>query len=280
MNVIGIMQGRLSRPPAGRLQAFPWASWRDEFAAARRAGLGAIEWLLTADGLPDNPLWSDHGVAEIRGLAGDHAIPVSSVCADCFIDRPFVRVAAAARAASSALLTRVIERSAAAGIPVVLVPVLEGGAIVTAQDERDLFDAIEAPLAVAGRLGVCVALESDWTGDALRALIDRPACPALGAYYDVGNAASRGHDPARDLRALGATLRGVHIKDREFGGGSVALGHGAVDWPRFFAALAGSGYAGPLILETPAGAEPVLMARRNLAHVKGGLQASRARTAP
>lgn len=280
MNVIGIMQGRLSPPPAGRLQAFPWASWRDEFASARRAGFGAIEWLVTADGLDDNPLWSDHGVAEIRGLSADHAIAVTSVCADCFIDRPFVRVAGAAREASSNLLTRLIERSAAAGIPVVLVPVLEAGAIVTEQDQRDLLVALEVPLAAAVRLGVSLALESDWAGAPWRALIDRSACPALGAYYDAGNAASLGRDPASDLRALGATLRGVHIKDREFGGGSVALGHGAADWPRFFTALAASGYAGPLILETPAGTEPVLNARRNLGHVKGGLQASRARTAP
>ena len=37
MNAIGIMQGRLSPAEAGRLQAFPFASWEEEFHRARFA---------------------------------------------------------------------------------------------------------------------------------------------------------------------------------------------------------------------------------------------------
>ncbi|MFA5909881.1 MAG: sugar phosphate isomerase/epimerase family protein [Vicinamibacterales bacterium] len=271
MNIIGILQGRLSRPPAARLQAFPAASWRDEFAAARACGFGGIEWLVTGDGLDDNPIWTDRGMAEIRALAAEHEIRLTSLCADCFIDRPFVRVTAAERQQHGILLTRLIERSAKAGIGVVLVPVLEGGAILTEAEADELLGALGEPLAAAARLGIRVGLESDWPGEPLRRLIDRASSPALAAYYDVGNATSMGHDPAGDLRALGPVLCGVHIKDRTRGGGSVALGQGDADFPRFFAALAAAGYAGAVILETPAGPDPVAMARRNLAHLRGHL---------
>ena len=61
MNPIGIMQGRLSPSRAGRAQAFPFATWREEFAHAAEAGFDSIEWLVTAELYADNPLLVDHG---------------------------------------------------------------------------------------------------------------------------------------------------------------------------------------------------------------------------
>ena len=44
-NDIGIVLGRLSPPVAGRLQAFPWASWAEEFGLARACGFATLEWV-------------------------------------------------------------------------------------------------------------------------------------------------------------------------------------------------------------------------------------------
>ena len=181
--MLGILQGRLTKPWNGELQCFPKGAWEKEFELAHACGFDELELFVEQQHNADNPCWTLDGRRRIRELGRQHGVAVPTLCADCFIDRPFVRVVPAARAESSALLTRVIERSAAAGIPVVLVPVLEGGAIVTAQDERDLLDALAAPLAAAGRLGIGVALESDWTGAALRALKQNrasAACVSLG----------------------------------------------------------------------------------------------------
>lgn len=274
MNPIGIMQGRLS-PPGPRPQSFPSATWRDEFEHARSCGFERLEWLVTADGLDQNPLCSDAGIADLRRLSDRTGLEVSSVCADCCLSRPLIgdewRV-------NARLLTRVVEQSRQAGIAVVVLPVLETAAIRTDRDRDQLLEALREPLAAAATTGVRIAIESDQAGAALAALIDAAGSPQLGANYDVGNAAAAGHDCARDLRALGSRLFGVHIKDRKSGGSSRPLGEGDVDFDAALRGLARAGYAGPLILETPVGDDAARSARRNLSYLKGRIDAMAAAT--
>jgi L-ribulose-5-phosphate 3-epimerase len=264
VNHIGIMQGRLS-PAGARAQSFPFASWLDEFDRARDCGFDCIEWLLTAEHLDDNPFWSDVAVVDLRRVTARTGVSVRSVCADCFITQPLVGSAGAELRARCALLDRIIARSAELGAAVVLVPILEGNAIRDAADEQQLLDALAAPLARAQAAGVRLALESDRSAATQRDLIARAQSPALGAYYDTGNAAAAGWDLVSDVNTLGPVLCGIHVKDRPRAAASVMLGAGAVDFDRFWPALAAAGYAGPVIFETPVGADPVDSAHRNLA---------------
>lgn len=272
MNPVGIMQGRLSRRQGEPAQSFPWTSWREEFAQARACGLARIEWLVTADRLEENPIWSDEGVREIRRQATTTGVAVTSVCADCFIRRPLVGVPGDERQANQALLERLMARCGQIGIEVVLLPFLEDNAI------RDLDEGL-AVLAGLGRVhmiaeasGIQLGLEADLPGPILRELIDRSGLPALGAYYDVGNAVAHGNDAVADVYALAPMLCGIHVKDRKRGGDSVMLGDGDADLAAFLAALEAVGYRGPLILETPSGANPIDAARQNRAFVSTLMQ--------
>jgi hexulose-6-phosphate isomerase len=92
--------------------------------------------------------------------------------------------------------------------------------------------------------------------------------PALGIYYDLGNATSHGYNPSKDIRKIGQFLVGVHIKDRKVGGGSFPLSEGDTDFMGGFQALIEIGYEGPFILETPRGVDPVDTARKHLDFVK------------
>ena len=66
---IGFMQGRLSALVDGKIQAFPWNEWRQEFPRAKALGLGRMEWTLDQERLRDNPLTTAAGRAEILRLA-------------------------------------------------------------------------------------------------------------------------------------------------------------------------------------------------------------------
>jgi L-ribulose-5-phosphate 3-epimerase len=255
MNAIGIMQGRLSPTPAGRPQAFPKASWRDEFARAAACGLDCIEWLITADGIADNPIWSDPGVSEIHALAAASGVRVATVCADCFIAHPVVN--------DPQLLDRVVRRSAAVGAGVVVVPIIEAAAVRTRDELVAVLQAIAPVALTAATLHVRIGLESDLPGPLLRELLEASGLPAVGVCYDVGNATARGGHPAADIAALGPRLCAVHIKDRRRGGASTPLGEGDADFAAFVAALEVHGFSGPLILETPAGADPEAQAIRH-----------------
>jgi L-ribulose-5-phosphate 3-epimerase len=275
VNAIGIMQGRLSPAPPGRPQAFPWATWQDEFARAADCGLARIEWLVTTERFDENPLVRDRGLEAITQLINATGVRVTSVCADFCIAEPLVGVGPAAQRGTLARLDRLVDRCAALGATVLLVPVLEGAAIRDGDDADTLVTALAPIVSKAEQLGVRVALESDLPAQLLCDLIDQ-AGPGLGAYYDVGNAVSAGFDPAEELRVLGHRVHGVHIKDRHRHGASVMLGHGEVDFPPVFEALSAIQYHGPLILETPVGLDPLAAARRHYLLVEQHLHATRA----
>lgn len=267
MNPVGIMQGRLSHRQAQPAQCFPWLSWQEEFAQARACGFDCIEWLLTADRLDDNPIWSDEGAREMRRHIAATGVGVTSVCADCFIHRPFVRVSDHERRANEALLERLVVRCAEIGIEVLLIPVLEGSAIRDRDEGRAVLSSLERALPIAESGGVKVALESDLPGQMLEEWIAGAGLPALGVYYDVGNAVAAGHDAVADVNRLAPLLCGVHIKDRKRAGPSTALGEGDVDFAGFLRVLNAIRYSGPLILETPSGDDPLDCARRNRAFI-------------
>jgi hexulose-6-phosphate isomerase len=265
MTGIGIMQGRLSAAPAGRAQQFP-RDWAAEFAAAAATGFTAIEWLLTAESLVDNPLLSSAGVAAIRECGSRHRIPVLSVCADCFIAVPLT--SGEHSDGRRALLARLVYATRQAGAAVLVVPFLEGNTLRSRSEARRVLTHLSPALDAAADAEVAIAIESDWpAGDWLEVVAD---CghPSLRVCYDTGNAFAAGGDPPADLRILGARVSEVHIKDRRRGGDSVPLGQGDVDFDAVFAALLDIGFNGPVILETPVGDDPVASAIANRAFVE------------
>jgi L-ribulose-5-phosphate 3-epimerase len=272
VNAIGIMQGRLSPAPPGRAQRFPWSSWRDEFTLAGECGFDHLEWLVTAERMELNPLWTGDGVDAIARQAGATGVTVSSVCADCFITQPLVRVPDVERQAGLRRLEHLIAQASRLGAGVILVPLLEDGAIGERDEGTSLIDAMAGAFEQAARAGVRIGLETDLPAHELTRLIDR-AGGAAGAYYDLGNAAARGADAVTEIAMLGSRLCGVHIKDRPRAGASVSLGSGEVDFRACLRALAGVGYDGPLVLETPAGASPLSAARTNLTFLRALLDA-------
>lgn len=267
MNDIGIMQGRLSPATPGRPQAFPQSTWRDEFSRAAACGLDCLEWLITADGMSDNPIWSDGGVSEIRALSAASGVRVASICGDCFIAQPVLD--------HLPMLDRIVQRGAAIGAVVVVVPIIEQAAVRTREELSALVQAIAPSASSATEVRVRIALESDLPGALLREVLDAYGASAVGVCYDIGNATARGGNPAADIAALGPRLLAVHVKDRHRGGPSTALGQGDADFAAFADALAAIGYSGPLILETPAGADPELQATRHRAFVHDLLAARR-----
>lgn len=268
MSAVGIMQGRLSPAPAGRAQVFPFETWRSEFAAAAVAGIGFIEWLVTADGFDENPLLARDGAAAIRALIDAHGVRVNTLCADFLIHEPLVRVEAARRAASLCRLSDVVDRSLDIGASVIVVPLLEEGEIRNRDEAAEVAECLQ-PIARAARAsGQRIAIECLLPIDDLCDLVSRCGSPSIGVCYDAGNGASMGFDAGRDIRRLGAALFEMHMKDRRRGGPSVPLGSGEVDFADVFHALGEIGFTGPITLETPVGDDPLASAVRHVTFVR------------
>jgi hexulose-6-phosphate isomerase len=265
---IGIMQGRLLPPVAGRLQAFPGPRWGDEFRLARECGLDAVEMIFDLDGIEENPLNSESGIRRISELAGTFDIAVRSVCADYFMARPFHRVADRDRDESMEVLERLTRRCQQIGIRHIVIPLVDQAEIRT---DAELGQASGALLGVLERTDGCdveYTLEMSLPADRIGAFLAEAGHPRLKVNYDTGNSTALGYDLASEIERLHPWIVSVHVKDREVAGGSRLLGEGDTDFDGAFRMLASTGYRGLLILQAQRGSDEMATARRHLRFVR------------
>ena len=202
MNEIGIMQGRLSPPPEGRIQAFPWSSWREEFTYAGECGFDFIEWLFESDHFEQNPLWTKAGLSQITELISQTGVKVRSVCADYFMAHPFFRVSDEERLKSIAILETLIQRASLIGVETILLPVLEISEVRTDAEKVLLLESLRTPLELALQNSIRLGVETELPATEYLELVERAKHPALKVYFDVGNATAAGYDAAADVRDL------------------------------------------------------------------------------
>ena len=138
----------------------------------------------------------------------------SAPCADDFMANPFFRVSPTKRQHSIDMLQRLIESAAAIGASLILIPILEVSEIREERESDELAAALVACLPAARAAKVRLGLETELPVARYIELVKRIGDEAVGAYYDIGNAAAQGYDCAADIRALGASIYGVHVKDR------------------------------------------------------------------
>ena len=106
--------------------------------------------------------------------------------------------------------------------------------------------------------GVSLCVENVWNGmllspEELAGFVDAPASPAVGVYFDMGNALRYGL-PQRWIARLGSRIRAVHVKDALAGKTDMRafppMGEGDVDFPACIDALQRVGYDGFYTIET------------------------------
>jgi L-ribulose-5-phosphate 3-epimerase len=273
MNRIGILQGRLVPPEAGRFQSFPRASWRQEFQLAAEAGLEAIEWIYDTFGEDINPIASDQGISEIQRLSRQHGVFVSSVCADYFMERRLLGEGAE-HAQSIERLRWLLKRCGLLGISRVVLPFLDTSRIRNDVETRQLVGLLEIALRDAEEAGVELHLEMDLEPVRFAGFLKCVEHPSIKVTYDSGNSTSLGYSPREEFDEYGSRIGSVHVKDRVLGGVTVPLGQGDADFASVFDGLRRLGFSGDLVLQVSR-AEPgteVAWAKANAVFVRRFLQ--------
>lgn len=246
--MIGFMQGRLSPQVHGKIQAFPWQHWREEFAAAQALGFGLMEWTLDAERLYENPLMTPEGRREIATLGKRHGVAVESLTGDFFMHAPFHKAAGAERERRLKDLRAVAQACAELGVRFLVIPLVDAGRMDTPQEEADVLAAFASPFEVT------IVFECDYEPRALARFIAQLG-PEYGINYDIGNSASLGYDPVEEIHAYGGRILNVHVKDRVRGGTTVPLGTGNANFRAVFAELRKARYDGNYILQTARAAD-------------------------
>jgi len=276
---IGVMQGRLSPRPPGKLQAFPWQSYAAEFPKAARLGFHSIEWIFEAAGFQENPLWTAAGREEIRELTRATGVKVQSVCADYFMVHRLAGEPSLALSKNRDVLGELIVATNAIGADRILLPLLETSALATPELEREARVSLQGVASLCERYGVTLGLEMEIPGVNYARFVESVGSPRVRAYYDTGNSTAQGADIARDILPLLPLLFAVHIKDRARGGGSKALGTGDANFQGFFPALLRAGFGGDFVLQHYFDEQPELQAEQSLSFVQLLLESAKAEAA-
>ena len=247
---IGFMQGRLSPQVDGLIQAFPWSHWQSEFTLAERIGLGIMEWTLDQDKLYQNPLLTTVGQMEIRRLCTSHAVKISSLTGDCFMQAPFWKATSGLGAALKKDFMAIATACKAVGISIIVVPLVDNGRLENLEQEDQLIQFLEAQSDFFRSNQLKVIFESDFGPVELARFINRLDPAIFGINYDIGNSAALGYDALGEFAAYGHRVLNVHIKDRVLGGGTVPLGMGSANFNAVFEELRRIHYQGNFVLQT------------------------------
>ena len=134
---IGFMQGRLSPVMDGKIQSFPWDTWKEEIVSAKNIGLSVMEWTLDQEGLDRNPLMTPDGQLTINELCKKHNFSIPSLTGDCFMQAPFWKsVDKHSSKKLKADFTSILESCNQVGIKLVVVPLVDGGRLENMNQEN------------------------------------------------------------------------------------------------------------------------------------------------
>jgi L-ribulose-5-phosphate 3-epimerase len=272
---IGIMQGRLVPPEAGRFQSFPCKQWRDEFPNAVAAGIDYIEWIVDAYGAEVNPILSAEGLSEFDALKQEYSIATPAICADWFMDYPLLRCTSDQRRKRELFLHRLLPIARRIGADHVVLPFVDISRIDTEEDKQIIAEVMTTAAPIAESNGVELHLETDLGPSDFAALLKRIQHPSVKANFDSGNSSGLGYVASEEFALYGDRIGSIHIKDRrsKFAGGiaTMPLGEGSADFADVFQSMKRIGYNRGLTLQVARGkdGDEVNWIRRQLAFVNG-----------
>jgi len=247
---IGFMQGRLSSMIDGKIQAFPWDSWRDEFFIARTLHIALMEWTLDYENLYENPLMTEVGRGEIRALCDVNNIQIPSLTGDCFMQAPFWKATGVSRIELEKDFIAVAKSCSELGVLILVVPLVDNGRLSDIEQENELIQFLKSQEIFFLAHKIKIAFESDFSPNELARFIKKLNPAVFGINYDIGNSAALGFDTREEFIKYGKRIINVHVKDRKLGGITVPLGAGNANFDIVFSELSQLNYKGNFILQT------------------------------
>ena len=252
---IGFMQGRLCDQVDGKIQAFPWNNWEDEFSVAEYINVSLMEWTIDQENLYTNPLMTKEGQQKIKSLSSIHHVAIHSLTGDCFMQAPFWKSPADLESELQKDFLAVCDACLALKIEMIVLPLVDNGCLENIQQEDRLVDFLLSHEKYFEQKSIRILFESDFDPLSLKRFINRLPGGGFGINYDIGNSAALGFDPGDEFAAYGSRIVNVHVKDRVRGGTTVPLGSGNADFEHVFSELKNAKYSGNYILQTARAAD-------------------------
>ena len=247
---LGLMQGRLSPMYNGKIQSFPKHHWDKEFKKLNKLGIIFLEWTLDHKELLNNPLIKEKGIKKIKKLKKKYNIKIDSLTGDCFMQKPFWKEKGKEKEKLINLLILILNKSKMIGISKIIIPLVDNGSIDNKHQLKVLLKTLTEVLPILKKNKQMLLFEVNFNPLKTFKFINQLNPKYFGINYDIGNSASLGFDPVKEINYYGKFIKNVHLKDRVFKGSTVRLGFGNASFDKVFSVLKKKDYKGNFILQT------------------------------
>jgi len=261
---IGIMQGRLSPRVEGKIQAFPYKNWENEFKSAKEIGFSSIEWIVE-NPLDLNPLLSEEGIKKIKELISNTNVNIDFICADIFMESPIINEPQNLEN-SKKLLHKLIMSAHEVGAKCIEIPFVDNSSIRNKNYEY-LINFFNSFRDILQKYNLLISLETDLEPKQFKDFLNKLEAK-IGANYDIGNSASLGYDFKTELESYGERIFNVHIKDRKLRGTTVEFGTGNADIEGVLRILSSINYKRGIIIQGARGEDDLYTAKSQLEYSK------------
>lgn len=261
----GIVQGRLSKPPANQLQWFPQENWKEEIKTAAGLKLEFVELLVEREFNNKNPFWTESGRSQIFETHKKYELEIFSICNDYIINNNLADIVTQTK------FIDFLQKSAELNCKLIVVPLLEESSLNT-ETISELRPVIKVLAREAKGLNIHLCIESLLSGHDLKSFVESIDEPNLTVVFDTGNRILENTDLASEIKVLGDHIGHVHIKDKNILGENVLLGTGLVNFNEIFVAFKEIKYQGPYVFETTRGLDPINTAKYHLNFCKFFIQ--------
>ncbi len=246
---IGIMQGRLLPKYKNKYQAHPVGYWENEFPIASKLDLNLIEFIFDHHKSELNPLLNKEGLKKIQEVEKLNNIKVKSICADYFMEAPLHSNNKSVVDKSLNTLDKLINNASLIKIKDIVIPCVDHSSLRNESDIKNFVNNIKSLINEAEKKDINICLETDLSPTKFAKLLEDVGSNNIKVNYDTGNSAALGYDPVEEFNAYGEKITDLHIKDRLYGGESVPLGSGNVNFLKIFDLLFKYDYKGIIIFQ-------------------------------
>jgi L-ribulose-5-phosphate 3-epimerase len=218
--------------------------------------------------------------AALRDARDAAGIPICSLCLGALWHYPISSSEDRLRTRGIELVIASIELAADLGASCVLLPIDQPQGMSATEAWAHTQASLETCIPAAEAAGVTLGIENVcseflWSARDLARLVDSLSSPRCKVYYDVGNAAWIGLDPAEEIRFLGDRITRIHAKDRSHprsypDSQTISVGEpGIVKFPEVVEAIHHIGYDGYIVVEVPTwNMDADRLAQQNLAALR------------
>ncbi len=247
----------LDRPFGVYEKALPGGDWPTMLEDARQAGFDFVEMSIDeSDERIARLNWTRETRRELARESAKQGMPIFSICLSGHRRYGLGSANAETRRKAAEMLDAAIGLASDLGVRVIQI----AGYYAFYEDvdpgaRARYIEGLRRGVTLAARRGVMLAVENIDTPDMASiseclTLRDELDSPWFQIYPDVGNFAVHSLDVLAEVALLPGSSVGLHLKDARPGEPRrVSFGKGAVPFDLVFAALARSGYEGPLTLE-------------------------------